>query len=411
MPPEPAFFAGRSAVVEHPAVAGHSAVRARRILVAASCLAVALCLGEAKLGDTAVYWQAGRRVLAGGDVYGFTVNHFGFTYPPFAAMVIGAVSWLPEAGLWCLFNLLSLLALVTVLRLCAAADIAAARRGDTRAALRLSSLVLALPVTETFRFGQVDLILLALVLVDLLVYRRGILLGVAAAFKLTPGLFVVYLLMQRRYREAAVATGVFLGAGALSSTVLPHAAATYWLHDLESGTGIGGFDGARNQSLHGVALRAFGAHLGPVVWVALALPVLLLGMLLARRIARAGLELLAIGAVGVTGCLISPLSWNHHWVWAVPALAALYSAVPAARRRFRQWLAVVSSVLVAWTVLPPCAQTWQPLHVVGAGLVPLALVTAALGAATHRSGLRSGRAPGRASGRGETLATRPVSAA
>jgi alpha-1,2-mannosyltransferase len=355
---------------------GHTATRARRILIAAICLAALLSLGEATLNDTAVYWEAGRRVLGGGNVYGFTVGKFGFTYPPFSALVIGSVAWVPQVGLWCLFNLLSLLSLVTVLRLCAPADFAVVRRGGTRAALRLSSFVLALPVTETFRFGQVDLMLLALVLLDLLVYRRGVLLGLATAIKLTPGLFVVYLVLQRRYREAAMASGVFVAAVTVSAIVLPGGSRTYWLHSLEDGSGIGGFDGARNQSLHGLALRAFGAHLGASVWIATALPATVIGLVLAQRVARSSQQLLAVSVVGLTGCLISPLSWNHHWVWALPALAGLYAINHTASQAFRRWLVGVSTMLVLWSVLPTCVQTWSPLHVVGTALVPVALITA-----------------------------------
>ena len=35
----------------------------------------------------------------------------------------------------------------------------------------------------------------------------------------------------------------------------------------------------------------------------------------------------------LTGLLVSPISWDHHWVWIVPALALLADAAVRAMRR------------------------------------------------------------------------------
>ena len=40
---------------------------------------------------------------------------------------------------------------------------------------------------------------------------------------------------------------------------------------------------------------------------------------------------LELGAVMVTGLLVSPVSWSHHWVWALEVLLALGAAARAWR--------------------------------------------------------------------------------
>src|SRR6185503_21371042 len=69
------------------------------------------------------------------------------------------------------------------------------------------------PVRETITFGQVNTLLLTLVAGDMLLGvargRRwaGVGIGLATAIKLTPGVFILYLLITRRWRPAGVATG------------------------------------------------------------------------------------------------------------------------------------------------------------------------------------------------------------
>jgi alpha-1,2-mannosyltransferase len=77
-----------------------------------------------------------------------------------------------------------------------------------------------------------------------------------------------------------------------------------------------------DQSLNGVIQRAF--HLNPpadTVWLLTAVVAGAAGVAVAACASRRGHELLGVVLCGVTGLLVSPISWTHHWVWCVPALA------------------------------------------------------------------------------------------
>jgi alpha-1,2-mannosyltransferase len=72
----------------------------------------------------------------------------------------------------------------------------------------------------------------------------------------------------------------------------------------------------------------------------------------------------------VTGLLVSPVSWSHHWVWVAPALVVLADVAIVRRqlagsrsRRWRYWLGLGSVAAVAavfsgvlWSVPAPAVQ-------------------------------------------------------
>ncbi|MER6375190.1 glycosyltransferase family 87 protein, partial [Streptomyces mirabilis] len=147
----------------------------------------------------------------GGRIYDYWVpgTTYGFTYPPFAA-----VTMLPMA----LVGLRIAIAVSVVLNLVALAVVvwilvgpALRRYGWYGYALAACLLTLLEPVRDTFSFGQVNLLLLALVLSDAWLLstgrgrRAGAGIGLAAAIKLTPALFIGLLLLGRRWRAAGVA--------------------------------------------------------------------------------------------------------------------------------------------------------------------------------------------------------------
>lgn len=333
------------------------------VLVTAVAVAVALGVSQAHLGDVAVYRTAGRALFAG-DLYRVGESGLGFTYPPFAASLFAPLARLPLPVMFGVLTAVSAAAAVVVLRC------SLPRHPLAATALRVAPLVLVQPVVSTLAWGQVNLVLAALVLVDLLVVRNGALVGFAAAVKLTPAIFVLYLLLCGRTREARNAALGFGAAGAFGTILAPTDSWRYWTHDAFVGTGVGGFDHTANQSVRGLAERLLGTGPGVTVWLVLAGPLLALGLLLARRVGRDGQELLAAGIVGVTGCLVSPVSWTHHWVWCVPCLVVL------------RGLAKVVLAVVLFNPVPFG-------HVLGSGYAIVAV------AALLAGWFRSGRAPSR----------------
>jgi alpha-1,2-mannosyltransferase len=201
-------------------------------------------------------------------------------------------------------------------------------------------------VQRTFIFGQVNLVLCALVLLDAFVVPprfRGYLTGLAAGIKLTPAFFVVYFAVRRVWPAVArsAATGVLTVA--IGWLVLPAESARYWLDDLTTMGKFGGYAlEPTNQSLRAMWVRLLGGDPGPWYLVSVAAVVVLV-VWVARRLTRAQDPLAALAAVAAGSLLVSPISWTHHWVWVVPALVVM------ARRGWR----VATGVVALLMYLPP----------------------------------------------------------
>jgi alpha-1,2-mannosyltransferase len=184
----------------------------------------------------------------------------------------------------------------------------------------------------------VNLILAAMVAADLLRRRdggwwQGIATGLAAGIKLTPLIFVVYLLITRQARAAAVAAGTFAVTVAVGLLLLPSQSGEFWLGGVFlDERRVGNPVNPANQSLSGALARlAGGLDAGRPWWMGAALVTGLAGLVIAGWAHRHGHRLAGVTCCGITGLLVSPFSWTHHWVWAVPLLVAL--AVTAWQRR------------------------------------------------------------------------------
>ncbi|GAA2429358.1 glycosyltransferase 87 family protein [Streptomyces glaucus] len=288
-------------------------------------------------------------VHRGGRLYDYRVpgTPYGFTYPPFAAVAMAPMALLDLRTAIAVALLLDLAALALVLRVLAGP--ARPRHGWYGWALVACALALFEPLRDTVSFGQVNVLLLALVLADawLLTTGRarwaGAGIGLAAAVKLTPALFIGLLLVARRWRAAAVATAVAAGATALAARIAPDASRFYWTEAMWDTTRIGRLDYVSNQSLQGVLARL--GETDHAVWAAVVLPVLGVWAWRARRAAAAGDWTAAFALTGLAACLVSPITWVHHLVWLLPSFAVL---VRAGRPRVAGGLYAVLCTSVVW---------------------------------------------------------------
>jgi len=305
----------------------------RWAVLAAGVAYLAIRLGVDGIGlDLKVYLGGGRALLHGQDLYAFTqrsdAGHlYGFTYPPFAALPMAALAALPPSLALAIDALVFFAAFVVVLALSAPGVFRQVSR-SWPAVLLIVAAGAEQPVWETLRLGQVNMLLLALVLYDLRDDNdrrwRGALTGIATGIKLTPGLFVVYLLLTREWRAARNAVAAFAATVAIAFAVAPHDSIRYWGHELYATGRIGDAHRLDNQSLMGLLLRALPSdRTAHVAWVPLAVTAAVAVLLVARRLTEGGQRVLAIGVVGVGSCLLSPVSWPHHWVWLVPVLCGL----------------------------------------------------------------------------------------
>ncbi|WP_317441762.1 glycosyltransferase 87 family protein [Streptomyces collinus] len=309
--------------------------RGRLLLVLALAAAVSAFTATVPLlrdfFDLRVYYGTVHTWLAhGGRIYDYRVpgTAYGFTYPPFAALALLPLAVLGRPAAIAASLLVNLAALVVVLRILAGPGWR--RYGWYRWSLALCALALFEPLRDTFSFGQVNLVLLALVLTDcrLLSAGRdrwaGAGIGLAAAVKLTPALFIGLLLLTRRWRAAAVAAAVALAATGLAAWADPGASRYYWTEALWDTGRVGRLDYVSNQSLQGVLARLGEPDRAP--WAAAVLMVLGVWAWRAGRAAAAGDWAAAFALTGVAACLVSPITWVHHLVWLLPAFVVLARA-------------------------------------------------------------------------------------
>ncbi|MEU8031981.1 glycosyltransferase 87 family protein [Streptomyces sp. NPDC049099] len=293
--------------------------------------------------DLLVYRAEGATVRAGGDLYALraTAAHLPATYPPFAALLFTPLTLLDTASLRALATAGNLALLVLFVRL--SLKLVGHARVDAVWWVAAAA-VWCEPVWTTLRYGQVNLLLAVLVLGDL--SRRpggryaswpGAGLGLAAAVKLTPALFPVFLLVTgvvaharggdaRPWLRHARGAGVVFGAATLlAAAVLPYDSRRFWTDLVFRAGRVGHAEDTANQALRGVLARLLHTPDPGALWAASAAVVTALGLAAAVAAELRGRRDWAVCACAVTALLTSPVSWTHHWVWCLPLVLLLWS--------------------------------------------------------------------------------------
>jgi alpha-1,2-mannosyltransferase len=304
--------------------------------------------------DLQVYRAGGEAVLRGTRLYdGGILLDLPFVYPPFAAVVFAPLTVLPVAVLKVLWTVLNLALVVFVAR--RSVVVMGMPLGAAPTAL-LVAVVLALdPVRTTLYLGQINMVLLALVLADLTGRRssrwRGVGVGLAAAVKLTPLIFVAYLLLVGRLRAAATAMLTFAAAIGLGFLLAPADSVVYWVQGtFAAANRISDVAATTNQSWGGLLARADApSWTYPVGAIAIGAG----GLAVAVRVHRRADELLALTLCGLLSAAVAPFAWSHHFVWVAPLAVLLAQHAAAGSRAAAAALAVLLLVTVAWiTGLP-----------------------------------------------------------
>lgn len=346
------------------------------VLVLGACAAtlamiwLALDLAPRDGLDFTVYVTGGQSVIdASGELYSVSVPNGSnpalmFTYPPAAALFF--VLFAPfgaEVGADIFFGMSLCLAALTALWLVSHFS----GRHSVRAVLRdfwlrpaavlvLGLVVLLGPWRETLGFGQINILLFALVMLDFLERRttwpRGLLTGVAAGIKLTPLVFAFYFLVRGDWRGLRNMAFGFLATFALGFLILPRESKIYWGELLPDTSRIGGGAYVDNLSIRGALLHFAGPEADiAVYWLLLSVAAAAAAAVIIRLATLAGEDLLALGAAALLMLLVSPVSWSHHWVWVAVFLPLIGSALPglaAGRRGLRVagWILLTVSTAV-----------------------------------------------------------------
>ncbi|WP_280839099.1 glycosyltransferase 87 family protein [Micromonospora sp. A200] len=310
---------------------------------------------DMKIYHGAVVWWA-----SGHELYEFIAptTTLGFTYPPFAGLMMLPMARLPvEAAGWInAAGSIAALALVLAALLRPIVD----RLGWPlwfTVGIATSMSVAIEPVRETLGYGQVNVLLFGLIMADLIGLRwrsrrgthgrptdgpfvrflysgawAGMGIGLATAVKLTPALFIAYLLITRQWRTAATAVGTTIGVTLGTFALVGTESRAYFGGVLWQTERVGAADMTPNQSLAGLLARLYDSIETPgLLWLSFSVLILAVGLSRAATARADGDELTAFTLVGLTANVISPISWTHHLVWVIPAIVVLADA--AVRRR------------------------------------------------------------------------------
>nr|WP_052478370.1 glycosyltransferase 87 family protein [Kibdelosporangium sp. MJ126-NF4]CEL17946.1 Probable conserved integral membrane protein [Kibdelosporangium sp. MJ126-NF4]CTQ90826.1 Probable conserved integral membrane protein [Kibdelosporangium sp. MJ126-NF4] len=287
--------------------------------------------------DLEVYRIGVQAWLDGGDLYGRLPDtsiglNLPFIYPPVAAALMVPLTVIPFPVATIILTALTIVLVSVTL----AITLKSVGLSPRWVAL-LPAAILLEPVRTTMAYGQINVILMALVVADCLIenprWRRGVLVGIAAAIKLTPLAFLLFFLIRRDRRAAVTTITSFLGATAVGFVVSWSSSVTFWtdaIFHTEDKVGVGYI---ANQSILGVLLRL---DVGKALWLVL-VAVVLAAAVWAMRTATAPM---AFGITALAMLLVSPISWSHHWVWCVPVLV-IFAA------QGQKVLAAVGAVLFA----------------------------------------------------------------
>ncbi|MET8470775.1 glycosyltransferase 87 family protein [Streptomyces sp. NPDC006422] len=342
-------------------------------LLSFAAFVIAQRVADVSMIDLMVYRAEGWTVRTGGDLYALRATYADLptTYPPFAALLFLPLTFLDMVTMKVAATLANLALVVALVHL----SLRLVRRhARVEHALWVAAVaVWCEPVWTTLRYGQVNLLLAVLVLWDLT--RRpghrwvGVGIGVAAAIKLTPALFAVFLLCtglaqlarggawRPWVRGACVAVGSFVTATVVTAVVLPRDSRHFWTRMVFESNRPGHAEETGNQSLRGVLARLLHTGDPSTWWVPAAAVTALVGLAVAVAAALRGRRAQAVVACALTALLISPVSWSHHWVWCVPLVLLVWES---GRTRAAAATALVFCAYALWWV--PHADGRPELH-------------------------------------------------
>lgn len=281
--------------------------------------------------DFSVYLTAGHAFVTGQSLYGFTVVSptFGaccpYVYPPFNAIVLFApLSALSLGTAYLVWNILMLVVVGAAIWLTLGA--VGVHRDWRRLALTGAGMVVSmglLPLTYNLVVGQINPLIMLLVLVD---FRRpnarfqGLGAGVAAGLKVTSLIFVAYYVLTRRWAAARNAMLAFLAMMAAGFAVRGSDSLKYWTDLLLDPSRVGGEQITANQSISGLLARLTHHTTTQGWWLPVLVAVAAFGLAMGVLAYRRGADFLGMLLVAVTMLLVSPISWEHHWMFVIPLL-------------------------------------------------------------------------------------------
>jgi hypothetical protein len=346
----------------------------------------ALHFGIKKVGDIELHVKSGQRMRDGDAIYRYESP--AWPYPPFLAVLTTPFPSIPPEALRWGWNVVSVALLVISLLVVRSmfADLGLSRsttRVSGLLAIAAASLYLATPIDSP---GH-DLLILALTVIGINAWRLGepiqaaVWFGIGAACKATPLLFVLMLLLQRKWMAVAVMLMTTVGLTLLPDLAFPQKSGELWaaswyrthlrgLRPDEPANSEGAWAAwnPKNQNLAATIYRigtpkpAFeyvpgwvGIDMSPaIVRGAILGSQAIVGLLLAwiawpRPANTHSMSRVALGAAYACGMvLLSPMSSKSHFAVLVLPCAVLSARLVTGRANPLGWLALTAIAVLGW---------------------------------------------------------------
>lgn len=360
-------------------------------------LTVASRIGRVRLPlaiDFPTFYFASVIYRAGGNPYdlsllgelakGTGTNVYPFLYPPTSLPAFFPLGLAGIDASQIIFQLVSFLCLVYVLFVV----IRTAEEEQLPKSWRLVSLVALMgfyAIYSNFLHGQVNTMATAAIVFAWMKARANsgggevacaAALLIAILLKTYPVLLLMPFLIRRDFKVVAWVAIFAAGDALLSFITIPREAWQTWIFKvMPTGRfgitpyGLSPLELPYNQSLNGALSRVLGdrttAELGPLVQV-LVLGLTVIAVWTFRRQSRREFYDLGFGATIVASCLIAPLSWFHHFVFLIPALAAFASILNLTEWRdsivwTSSLLLITVMISVRWPIAMGDYRTAHPL--------------------------------------------------
>lgn len=360
-----------------PAIAGFIGLLG--VIIATVTTAIQVMLTDFPI-DMIIYREGVKAFMAGNEVYSVPMIAgdiaLPFLYPPFGALVMVPLAgdWFSDAMAGDIVIILSNLLIGLVLLLLAfALNKQRTNRFASSDVIAVTALVWGIvlifePVRLNNGFAQINIILMALVALDLIPRKRlkwlpqGWLIGIAAAIKITPLAMLLYFLVRKEIKPIITAGISAIVATAIAAAVRWDVAWEYFTVNLLS-MGSGGEIGVQtayqsNSSLKGFLERLYTSQeamdtasmITTIIWFCLAIITVVLGGWLMIALNKRGLNIEAFMINAFIMLLISPVSWSHHWIWLTIAIPVLFYR--AITWRHLSWVSgIMVSILGLWSLL------------------------------------------------------------
>lgn len=328
--------------------------------------------------DITIYYGALTHWRETGDLYNWALppeELYGFTYPPFAAIAFQPLLLFPTTAAVSYGAFIVNLILEFLVVFVAITKLIASPR--LRAALAIWSvpfLFLIFPAKANLGMGQTNMMLLFLILCDIMLLSRtkysGILAGIAASIKMTPAVLIIFFIARKEWRITARFVGTGIASIIISFLVAPKVSFEYFTQKIFESDRVGSIASPISFSLDSIYHRLFESETTAKVLYIFSVLLVLVAVYFAVRIwSAAHNNLAAVSAVGFAMLLISPISWNHHWVWIIPALIVCLAQVINAGNRQFLFLAILALLIFTmrsdwWFTNAPWADGAWPLHAV-----------------------------------------------